>query len=124
MLGLRSSPKDDSGFSPAEAVLGSPLFLPDEFLKHTEFPPEIFLHRVNKLSLVSPALLNIMYHLSLNLSLSLKLYWMRSLCLCMTMPQSLCYLLSTEDLTECFDSQRNILFSRLGINPTPCLLTG
>ena len=43
MLGLRSSPKDDSGFSPAEAVYGSPLFLPGEFHEHSEYPPEIFL---------------------------------------------------------------------------------
>ena len=40
MLGLRSAPKDESGFSPAEAVFGSPLTLPDEFLGHPEFPPE------------------------------------------------------------------------------------
>ena len=38
MLGLRSSPKDESGFSSAEAVFGSPLSLPGEFLKHSEIP--------------------------------------------------------------------------------------
>ena len=32
MLGLRSSPKDDSGFFPAEAVFDSPLSLPGKFL--------------------------------------------------------------------------------------------
>ena len=36
MLGLRSSPKEDSGFSPAEAVYGSNLSLPGEFLEHSE----------------------------------------------------------------------------------------
>ena len=52
MLGLRSSPKDDSSFSPAEAVYGSPLSLPGEFLEHSEYPPEIFLRRVeNAISL-------------------------------------------------------------------------
>ena len=35
MLGLRSSPKDDSGLSPAEAIYGSTLFLPGEFRKHS-----------------------------------------------------------------------------------------
>ena len=48
MLGLRSSPKDDLGFSPAEAVFGSPLSLPGELLKHTELPPDTFLCRVEK----------------------------------------------------------------------------
>ena len=38
LLGLRSSPKNDSGFSPAEAIYGSTLSLPGKFLKHSEFP--------------------------------------------------------------------------------------
>ena len=48
MLGLQSSPKDDSGFSPAEAVFGSPLSIPGTFLEHTKFPPEICLRRVKQ----------------------------------------------------------------------------
>ena len=43
ILSLWSSPKDDSGFSPAEAVHGTPLSLPGEFLGHPEFPPDVFL---------------------------------------------------------------------------------
>ena len=35
MLGLRTAPKDDSGFSPAEAVYGTNLSLPGKFIKHT-----------------------------------------------------------------------------------------
>ena len=46
MLGLRAAPKDDSGFSPAKAVYGSHLSLPGEFIKHPEFPPEVFLRIV------------------------------------------------------------------------------
>ena len=46
MLGLRSSPKEDSGFSPAEAVYGSNLSLPGEFLEHSEIPQETFLRKV------------------------------------------------------------------------------
>ena len=46
MLGLHSSPKDNSGFSPAEAVYGSNLSLPGEFLEHSEIPPESFLCKV------------------------------------------------------------------------------
>ena len=42
MLGLRTDPKDDSGFSPAEAVYGKNLSLPGEFIEHTEIPPEVF----------------------------------------------------------------------------------
>ena len=48
MLGLRSSPKDDSGLSPAEAVYGSTLSLPGKFLKHSELPPESFLRNSEK----------------------------------------------------------------------------
>ena len=48
MLGLRSSPKDESGFLPAEAVFGSLSSLPGEFLEHTELPPEIFLRQVEQ----------------------------------------------------------------------------
>ena len=46
MLGLRVSPKDDSGFSPAEAVFGSTLSFPGEFREHSEIHPETFLRRV------------------------------------------------------------------------------
>ena len=46
MLGLRTDPKNDSGFSPAEAVYGTNLSLPGEFIKHSEFPPEVFLQKV------------------------------------------------------------------------------
>ena len=46
MLGLRSSPKEDSGFSPAEAVYGSNLSLPGEFLEHSKIPPESFLRKI------------------------------------------------------------------------------
>ena len=48
MLGLRSSPKDDSEFSPAEAVYGSTLSLPGEFLEHSELPLESFLRWVEQ----------------------------------------------------------------------------
>ena len=43
LLGHCVFPKDDSGLSAAEAVFGSPLSLPVEFLKHSKSPPEIFL---------------------------------------------------------------------------------
>ena len=43
MLGLRASPEDDSGFSPAEAIFGTPVSLPGEFLEHPELPPDVFL---------------------------------------------------------------------------------
>ena len=48
MLGLRAAPKDDSGFSPAEAVYGSTLSLPGEFIEHTELPPEVFLRKIER----------------------------------------------------------------------------
>ena len=46
MLGLRSSPKDEFGLSPAETGYGSNLSLPGEFLEHSELPLESFLCQV------------------------------------------------------------------------------
>ena len=46
MLGLQTAPKDNSSFSPAEAVYGTNLSLPGEFIKHSGFPPEVFLLKV------------------------------------------------------------------------------
>ena len=46
MLGLRTAPKDDSGFSPAKAVYETNLSLPGEFIEHTEFPPEVLLQKI------------------------------------------------------------------------------
>ena len=48
MLGLQASPKHDSGFSPAEAVFGTPLSLPGEFLEHPELPLDVFLQPVKQ----------------------------------------------------------------------------
>ena len=59
MLGLQSLPKDNSRFSPAEAVYCSTLSLPGEFLKHSEFPQRFFSERLNNQSRVSPDLLDI-----------------------------------------------------------------
>ena len=47
MLGLQAAPKVYSGFSPAEAVYSSHVFLPGEFLEHPEFTPEVFLWKVD-----------------------------------------------------------------------------
>ena len=46
MLGLWTAPKDDSGFSLAKAVYGTNLSLPGKFIKHSEFPPEVFLQKI------------------------------------------------------------------------------
>ncbi len=43
LLGLRAAPKEDSGVSSSELVLGSPLTLPGEFLHGEEPPAEDFL---------------------------------------------------------------------------------
>ena len=48
LLGLRSVPKDDTGMSVAEAVYGTPLTLPGDFLDSAEFPPKVFIQRVEK----------------------------------------------------------------------------
>ncbi len=36
LLGLRAQPREDTGLSPAEAVFGAPIVLPNEFLKNEE----------------------------------------------------------------------------------------
>jgi hypothetical protein len=38
LLGLRALPKEDTGLSSAEAVLGAPIVLPNEFFKEEEIP--------------------------------------------------------------------------------------
>jgi hypothetical protein len=42
LLGLRSSPREDSGLSMAELVYGSPLSLPGSLVTTSEPPPELF----------------------------------------------------------------------------------
>ena len=49
MRGLPNASKEDSSFSPAEAVYRANLSLPGEFIEHSEFPPEVFL-RIIKLA--------------------------------------------------------------------------
>ena len=46
LLGLRTVLKDDSGLSVSEAVYGSPLTTPGEFLVSPELPPISFLHKI------------------------------------------------------------------------------
>jgi hypothetical protein len=36
LLGLRAQPREDTGLSPAEAVFGAPIVLPNEFLQNKE----------------------------------------------------------------------------------------
>jgi hypothetical protein len=38
LLDLRAQPSEDTGLSPAEAVFGAPIVLPNEFLKGDEIP--------------------------------------------------------------------------------------
>ena len=46
MLGLRVVPKEDTGFCSAEAVYGSSLCVPGEFLSVPELPPDSFLRKI------------------------------------------------------------------------------
>ena len=87
MLGLRSAPKDNSGFSPAEAVCETNFSLPGEFIKHSEF----FSGRLNVPYLGSLDLLDIMWS-SLNLSLYRENFSLLSSFLSEMMPQNLLYL--------------------------------
>ena len=49
LFGLRSVPKEDTRFSLSEAVFGSPLTVPGEFLEGGEFLPSKFLQRVEQI---------------------------------------------------------------------------
>jgi hypothetical protein len=48
LLGLRAVPKEDTGVSSAELVLGAPLTLPGEFLSSAEPPAKEFLDRLRR----------------------------------------------------------------------------
>ncbi|XP_023341697.1 uncharacterized protein LOC111711545 [Eurytemora carolleeae] len=48
LLGLRATPKDDTGPSVSEAVYGSPLTLPSELVDVPELPPESFQRKVDR----------------------------------------------------------------------------
>jgi transposase InsO family protein len=43
LLGLRAAVREDNSFTPAQAVFGSPLILPGQFLDSPELPSKIFL---------------------------------------------------------------------------------
>ena len=46
MLGLWTTPRDETGFSASEAVYGTSLCLPVEFLDSVDLPPREFLERI------------------------------------------------------------------------------
>jgi len=48
LLGLRTTPRDDSALSASEAVYGSPLTVPGEFLGSSEQPPKVLLQKIDK----------------------------------------------------------------------------
>jgi transposase InsO family protein len=48
LLGLRAAVREDDGSTPAQAVFGSPLILPGQFLDSPELPPKIFLEQFSK----------------------------------------------------------------------------
>ncbi len=48
LLGLSAAAREDDGSTPAEAVFGSPLILPGQFLDSPELPSKIFLDQFSK----------------------------------------------------------------------------
>jgi transposase InsO family protein len=48
LLGLRSAAREDNNTNPAQAVFGSPLILPGQFLDSPELPSEQFLEQFSK----------------------------------------------------------------------------
>jgi hypothetical protein len=54
LLGLRTQPREDTGLSPAEAVFGAPIVLPNEFLQNEEMPVDAIINNFSK-TLHAPA---------------------------------------------------------------------
>jgi hypothetical protein len=48
LLGLRAQPREDTGLSPAEAVFGAPIVLPNEFLQNEEMPVDAIIKNFSK----------------------------------------------------------------------------
>jgi hypothetical protein len=48
LLGLRAQPREDTGLSPAEAVFGAPVVLPNEFLQNEEMPVDAIIKKFSK----------------------------------------------------------------------------
>ncbi len=48
LLGLRAQPREDTGLSPAEAVFGAPIVLPNEFLQNEEMPVDVIIKNFSK----------------------------------------------------------------------------
>ena len=61
LLGLRTVPKDDTGLSVSEAIYGSPLTVPGEFLGSPEFPPSTYLRKIEQAVAALPLLRLIMF---------------------------------------------------------------
>ena len=47
LLGLHTTPKEDSGYAPAEALYCTQLAVPGEFLEATDLPPTDFLQKID-----------------------------------------------------------------------------
>ena len=47
LLGLWTTPKEDSGYAPTEALFGTQLAFPGDFLDAPELPPTDFLCKIN-----------------------------------------------------------------------------
>jgi hypothetical protein len=48
LLRLREQPREDTGLSPAEAVFGAPIVLPNEFLQNEEMPVDAIIKKFSK----------------------------------------------------------------------------
>jgi hypothetical protein len=48
LLGLRAQPREDTGLSPAEAVFGTPIVLPNKFLQGEEFSVDEIVKNLKK----------------------------------------------------------------------------
>ena len=85
LLGLRTVPKDDPGFSVSEAVYGSHLTVPGEFLGSHKWPPSVYLSKIKQA--VAGFAISLPHHVPQSPPCQLQLpCCLRSLCLFQKMP--------------------------------------
>ncbi len=103
MLGIRASFREDSDFSPAEAVFGSQLILPGQFINTTESPS--FLNDLQTTMTGCPTRQRSTTQRQLHQHYRRSYCWTASCWSAKTVRSHRCPL-STTDLTECWSGQR------------------
>jgi hypothetical protein len=119
LLGIRTAFREDSEFSPAEAVYGSQLVLPGQFINTAESPSPFFLRELQTMMTSRPP------PPARHNAARLHPHYLRSCCWPASswseeIVRSRRCRLSTTAPTECWSGQLTSSCSRWGIEPTKC----